>query len=179
MPTSLVSAGAVNGNGTTPTNGTASTSGTADLITRGLALAAALASAPDVAINPPLDLPDHYPDEPPALDHDPAEAAEVFAEMDARQHLDLFRCLTLDQLIEHQIQFYEGWGNDAEKWFALHMTELLLKYRGAGSPATPAEAMARIEILEQDVRHDWEAIGYEAGKQAGRLEAVPFDGALD
>jgi hypothetical protein len=132
-----------------------------------------------VAINPPLDLPDHYPDEPPALDYDPAEAAEMFAEMDARQHLDLSQCLTLDELIERQIEFYEGWDNDAGKMFALHMTELLIKYRGAGSPSTPAEAMARIEILEQDVRHDWEARGYEEGKAAGLRQAAPFDGPLD
>jgi hypothetical protein len=159
----------------TPTN---STNGTADLLSRGLALAAALASGEDVAINPPLDLSDPT-DEPPALDHDPAEAAEMFAELDARQHLDLSECLTLDQLIERQIEFYEGWQNEAGKMFALHMTELLLKYRGAGSPATPAEAMARIEVFEQDVRHDWEARGYEAGKEAGRREAAAFDGQVD
>jgi hypothetical protein len=164
---------------TNSTNGTASTSGTADLITRGTALARELAEAPDVAINPPLDLPDHFPDEPPALDYDLAEAAEMFAEMDARQHLDLSECLTLDQLIERQIEFYEGWGNEAGKWFALHMTELLIKYRGAGSRSTPAEAMARIEILEQDVRQQWEAIGYEAGKAAGLRQAAPFDGQID
>ena len=136
-------------------------------------------STPDAPINPPVDFPDHYPDEPPALDYDLAEAAEMFAEMDARQHLDLSQCLTLDQLIERQIEFYEGWGNEAGKWFALHMTELLLKYRGAGSPSTPAEAMARIEILEQDVRHDWEARGYDAGFEAGRREAMPYNGPLD
>jgi hypothetical protein len=149
------------------------------MIDRGIALARALAEAPDVAINPPLDLPDHYPDEPPALDHDPAEAAEMFAEMDARQHLDLSQCVTLDELIERQIEFYEGWGNEAGKWFALHMTELLIKYRGAGSPSTSAEAMARIEILEQDVRHDWEARGYEEGLATGRREAMPYNGPLD
>jgi hypothetical protein len=63
--------------------------------------------------------------------------------------------------------------------FALHMTELLIKYRGAGSAATPAEAMARIEILEQDVRHDWEARGYEAGFEAGCRQAMPYDGPRD
>ena len=157
----------------TPTN---STNGTTSTLDRGLQLAAALAAAPDVTINPPVDLPDHYPDEPPALDHDPAE---MFAEMDARQHLDLSQCLTLDELIERQIEFYEGWGNEAGKWFALHMTELLIKYRGAGSSSTPAEAMARIEILEQDVRHDWEARGYDAGFEAGRREAMPYNGPLD
>jgi hypothetical protein len=59
------------------------------------------------------------------------------------------------------------------------MTELLIKYRGAGSPSTPAEAVARIEFLEQDVRHDWEARGYEEGKAAGLREAAPFDGQID
>jgi hypothetical protein len=103
----------------------------------------------------------------------------MFAEMDARQHLDLSQCRTLDQLIEHQIEFYEGWQNEAGNWFALHMTELLIKYRGAGSPSTRAEAMARIEILEQDVRRDWAAIGYENGKTAGRREAAPYNGPLD
>jgi hypothetical protein len=132
-------------------------------------------STPDTPINPPVDM----ADEPPTLDYDLAEAAEMFAEMDARQHLDLSQCLTLDQLIEHQIQFYERWNNEAGKWFALHMTELLIKYRGAGSPATPAEAVARIEILEQDVRHDWEARGYKEGKAAGLREAAPFDGQID
>jgi hypothetical protein len=161
------------------TNGTAPANGQQSMIDRGIALAAALAAAPDVSVNQPVDLPDHYSDEAPALDHDPAEAAETFAEMDARQHLDLSQCLTLDQLIERQIEFYEGWGNEAGKWFALHMTELLLKYRGAGSPSTPAEAMARIEILEQDVRHDWEARGYDAGFEAGRREAMPYNGPLD
>jgi hypothetical protein len=136
-------------------------------------------STPDAPINRRVDFPDHYPDEPPALDYDLAEAAEMFAEMDARQHLDLSQCLTLDQLVEHQIQFYEGWNNEAGKWFALHMTELLIKYRGAGSPSTPAEAVARIEILEQDVRHDWEARGYEEGKAAGLREGMPYNGPLD
>jgi hypothetical protein len=132
-------------------------------------------STPDAPINPPVDL----ADEPPTLDHDLAEAAEMFAEMDARQHLDLSQCLTLDQLIERQIEFYESWGNDAGQMFALHMTELLIKYRGAGAPSTPAEAMARIEILEQDVRHDWEARGYEEGKAAGLREGMPYNGPLD
>jgi hypothetical protein len=149
-----------------------------DLLSRGLALAKALAAAPDAPINPPIALAD-LPDEPPTLDTDPAEAAEMFAEMDARQHLDLSECLTLDQLIERQIEFYEGWQNEAGKWFALHMTELLIKYRGAGSPATPAEAMARIEVLEADVRQQWEAIGFENGKAAGLRQAAPFDGAID
>jgi hypothetical protein len=39
--------------------------------------------------------------------------------------------------------------------------------------------MARIEVLEQDVRQQWEAIGFENGKAAGLREAAPFDGALD
>jgi hypothetical protein len=59
------------------------------------------------------------------------------------------------------------------------MTELLIKYRGAGSPSTPAEAMARIEILKQDARQDWEARGYDAGFEAGRREAMPYNGPLD
>jgi hypothetical protein len=164
---------------TISTGGTATANGHQSMIDRGTALARALAEAPDVAINPPVDFPDHHSDEPPALDHDPAEAAEMFAEMDARQHLDLSQRLTLDQLIERQIEFYEGWQNEAGKMFALHMTELQLKYRGAGSPGTPAEAMARIEILEQDVRQDWEARGYDAGFDAGCRQAMPYNGPLD
>jgi hypothetical protein len=78
----------------TPTNGTASTSGTADLITRGLALARALSTAPDAPVNAPLVDVDMV-DEAPALDHDP-EAAEVLGAMDAREHLDLSQRLTLD-----------------------------------------------------------------------------------
>jgi hypothetical protein len=119
------------------------------------------------------------PDGPAPTAEDLADAAEIFGEMDAQRHLDRSDRLTLDDLIEHQIRFCEGWQNEAGKWFALHMTELLIKYPGAGSPTTPAEAMARIEILEQDVRQQWEARGYEEGKAAGLREAAPSNGPLD
>jgi hypothetical protein len=119
------------------------------------------------------------PDGPEPSAADLAEAAEIFGGIDAQRHLDRSDRLTLEQLIEHQIAFYESWCNDAGKWFALHMAELLIKYRGAGSAPTPAEAMARIEILEQDVRHDWEARGYEEGLAAGRREGRGYNGPLD
>jgi hypothetical protein len=166
MTTSPDSAGSVNG------------TDTANTLERGLQLTGTLAEAPDVAINPPLNLNDPA-DESPEIDHELAEAAADFAEMDSRQHLDLSRCLTLDELIERQIEFYESWQNEAGKMFALHMTELLIKYHGAGSAATPAEAMARIEVLEQDVRQDWEARGYDAGFEAGCRQAMPYNGPLD
>jgi hypothetical protein len=119
------------------------------------------------------------PDGPEPSAEDLAKAAEVFGGMDAQRHLDRSDRLTLDQLIEHQIAFYESWGNEAGKWIALHITELLIKYRGAGSAPTSAEAMARIEILEQDVRHDWEARGYEEGLAAGRREGSGYNGPPD
>jgi hypothetical protein len=172
MTTSLVSAGAVNGNGAASTNGTTS------ILERGLQLAAALAASPDVAINPPVDFPDHYPDETPTLDDDAAEAAEMFAEMDARQHLDLSQRLTLDQLIDRQIEFYEGWGNEAGKMFAQHMTELLLRFRWVQA-TTPAEYDVRHEIVEQDARETWWKQGFEEGKAAGIRLAAEFCGPLD
>jgi hypothetical protein len=164
-----------------------------------------LAAEPDTRPDRTVDTTDRYPAEAPELDveefsvdpdagtwelgpepdgpepsaEDLAEAAEIFEGMDAQRHLDRSDRLTLDQLIEHQIVFYESWGNEAGKWFALHMTELLIKYRGAGTAPTPAEAMARIEILEQDVRHDWEARGYEEGLAAGRREGSGYSGPLD
>jgi hypothetical protein len=175
MNTTPASNGAVNRDDATPTNGKPSN---LDLpgYQPGECSACDLAEA---CINPPADLPDHHPDEAPELEHDLAEAALVFAAMDARQHLDLSQCLTLDELIERQVEFYEGWQNEAGKMFALHMTELLIKYRSAGSASTPAEATARIEILEQDVRQDWEARGYDAGFDAGCRQAMPYNGPLD
>jgi hypothetical protein len=119
------------------------------------------------------------PDGPEPSAADLAEAEEIFGVLDAQRHLDRSGRLTVDQLIEHQIAFYESWGNEAGKWFALHMTELLIKYRGAGCAPTPAEAMAQIEVLEQDVRHDWEARGYEEGLAAGRREGGGYNGPLD
>jgi hypothetical protein len=161
----------------TPTNDRIGT------LDRGTALAGSVAEAPDVTINLPVEFPDHYPDESPTLNEPTAEDwAELGAMADeaaAQRFLDPGDRLTLDELIERQIEFYEGWQNEAGKMFALHMTELLIKYRGAGSAPTPAEAMARIEILEQDVRHDWEARGYDAGFEAGRREAMPWNGPLD
>jgi hypothetical protein len=171
VTTSSVSAAAVNG--TTPTSGTLEAVDPVD----------APAEAPDVTINPPVNFPDHYPDEAPGSDEPTAEEwAELSAiadEVAAKRVLDLGDRLTLDELIQRQAEFYESWGNYTGKWLALHMTELLIKYRGAGSPSTPAEAMARIEVLEQDMRHDWKARGYEEGKADGLREAAPYNGPLD
>ena len=41
------------------------------------------------------------------------------------------------------------------------------------------ELMRRVESLEQDVRHDWEARGYEEGLADGLREAMPYNGPLD
>jgi hypothetical protein len=152
--------------------------GTTDLLSRGLALAAALASAPDVSINPPLDLPDDYPDEPPALDYDPAVAAEVFAEMDARQHLDLSECLTLPELVDRQADFYRGWNNPVGTMIAKHMEELAVRIRWVKAE-TPEDYDARHEIVEQDARETWRRAGYEEGLAVGRREAMPYNGPLD
>jgi hypothetical protein len=166
----------------------ATTNDTHDLLSRGVALARALAAAPDVPANAPIAFPDVLlvaavePSPGDGFDLTDADWAELGAtayQSAAEPYLDTGDRLTLDQLIKRQIEFYESWRNDAGKMFALHMTELLIKYRGAGSAPTPAEAMARIEVMEQDVRHDWEARGYEEGKAAGRREGSGYSGPLD
>jgi hypothetical protein len=168
----------------TPTNGTGGTataSGHQSMIERGTALAQALARAEDVPAGPAFNLPGYAPGAcaQGPTEADWVEAAQVADEAAAQRFLDSGDRLTLDELIERQIEFYEGWQNEAGTMFALHMTELLIKYRGAGIAATPAEAMDRIEILEQDVRQDWEARGYDAGFDAGCRQAMPYNGPLD
>jgi hypothetical protein len=180
MSTSPVSNGAVNANGTAATNGTASINGTISNLDRGLQLAAALAAAPDVTINPPVDLPDHYPDEPPALDydHDP-EAAEVLGAMDAREYLDRSDRLTLAALVDAQADFYRGWRNPAGVMLARHMDELAMRIRWVHAE-TPGDFEARLEIVDRDARESWWQQGFEEGRQRGRSEAgVMADGQID
>jgi hypothetical protein len=62
--------------------------------------------------------------------------------------------------------------------FATAMTELLVKFRLTDA-TTPSEYAARVEIIEADVRQQWEAIGFENGKAAGLRQAAPFDGQVD
>jgi hypothetical protein len=135
-------------------------------------------STPDVQINSPVDL-SNLLDEPPVLDYDPAEAAEMFAEMDARQHLDLSQCVTLAELVDHQADFYRGWGNPVGTMLAKHMKELALRIRWIKAE-TPADYEARHEIVEQDARDTWFRQGFEEGRQQGRSEAGALaDGQLD
>jgi hypothetical protein len=140
-----------------PTN---STNGTTSILDRGLQLAAALAAAPDVAINPPVDFPDHYEDEAPELtpaemfdpsEADWVEAARVADEAAALWFLDQSATLSLPELIDYQADWFRSWPSAAGELIARALDELALKVRMVDA-MTPEDAMARIEILEQDVR---------------------------
>jgi hypothetical protein len=167
----------------TPTNSTASTNGTISNLDRGLQLAAALTAAPDVAINPPLDLPDHYPDEPPALDYDPteadwAEAALAADEAAALRYLDQSATLCLADLADHVAIHFRGWHNGAGDLFAKTLEELGQKIRFTQAD-TPADFEARIEILEADRDDSHYRAGYENGLIIGRRQGPAYAGPLD
>jgi hypothetical protein len=196
MATSHERTQSVNG---TPTNGAA------DLLSRGLALAKALAAAPDAPLNAPLvdvDLVDEAPEEPegyhfpatgacfrawldgrdPEVYHptpeDEAEAAEIFGAMDSRQHLDRSDRLTLAQLIERQVSFYAGWQTAAGTLLADTLADLAAAVRYTEA-ASVEEYRDRLEILEQDARADRDARMWDAGFDAGCRQAMPYHGPLD
>jgi hypothetical protein len=100
------------------------------------------------------------------------ELANWSSELTARDHLDASERLTLAELADHQADFYRGWGNPCGEMFARAMVELALKIRMTDA-TTPADFEARVEILDRDVRDQWEAIGYQEGLEAGRREARP------
>jgi hypothetical protein len=173
-------------NPTIGTNGTPPASGHQSMIDRGIALAQALSTAQDTPLNAPLvdvDLVDEAPELTPADEFDPAEADWVEAmqaadEAAAMRLLDRSKTLSLPELIDHQADWFRSWPSAAGDLIARALDELALKVRMVDA-TTPEDAMARIEILEQDVRQQWEAIGFENGKAAGLRQAAPYNGPLD
>jgi SRSO17 transposase len=77
--------------------------------------------------------------------------------------------LTLAELVDLQAAFYRSWPIAAGEMIARAMEELALKVRMTDA-TTPAEFEARVEALDADARAQWEAIGYEEGRAAGRGE---------
>ncbi len=111
-------------------------------------------------LEPDFEIPP-VPAEPTAADL--AEVAEDFGRIDAQRFLDASERLTLAELADRQVAFYRGWGNAAGEMFARALDELALKIRMTAA-TTPAEYEARAEVLEREVRDQWEAVGFEAGK---------------
>ena len=110
-----------------------------------------------------------HADEAPVLDEptdaDLADYHDWTQETTAREHLDASERLTLAELVDRQAAFYRGWNNGAGEMIARAMDELALKIRLTDA-TTPDEFEARVEILDRDVREQWEAIGFEQGKAA-------------
>jgi hypothetical protein len=178
------------------------------LVDRGLALAKALAAAPDAPINSPLvdvDLVDlapelspaeegyHFPDTGACFrawldgrDYQPtaeeeAEAAEIFGAMSARDYLDRSDRLTLLELVARQAEFYRQWETEVGDLLARTLEDLGQKIRFTQAE-TPSDYEARLEILEQDARQDSEARrheAYDAGFDTGCRHAMPYNGPLD
>lgn len=110
---------------------------------------------------------DASPEEP--TDADLAEYREWTCEADAREFLDVSERLTLAELVDRQVAFYRGWDNPAGEMIARALEELALKVRMTDA-TTPDEFEARVEILDAQVRADWEAIGYEEGRDSCRRD---------
>lgn len=66
---------------------------------------------------------------------------------------------------------YTGWGNDAGRMLAAHMTELAFKLAMTDS-TTPEEYEARKDQLDEAAREQWEAVGYERGRADGSWSAA-------
>jgi hypothetical protein len=165
----------------TPTNGMASGSGTADLLSRGLALARALSTAPDATVNAPLVEVDVV-DEAPVLDEPTpeewTEIEELRNEAAARDLLDRSATLSLADLADHVATHFRGWHNDAGDLFARTLEELGQKIRFTQAD-TPADFEARLEILEADRDDSHYRDGYENGLIIGRRQGPAHTGPLD
>jgi hypothetical protein len=94
-----------------------------------------------------------------ALGPDPEPATEEPATLD------------LAGLVDKQADAYRAWPVDAGKMIADALDQLAMQIRMTKA-TNPADFAARVEMLEADVRQQWEAIGFEAGlqAQAGRLD---------
>jgi hypothetical protein len=166
MSTSSDSTPSVNGTGTTATN---------DTLDHAAALTEATADWLD----------QHDSDAPYCpTPEDEAEAAAMFAAMDAQNYLEgtlpgCERTLTLAELVDRQTGFYRGWGTAAGEMIARQMEQLAMAIRWCHAE-TPADYEARHEIVEQDARETWFNQGFEEGRQKGRSEAgVMADGQID
>jgi hypothetical protein len=83
--------------------------------------------------------------------------------------------LTLAELIERQVSFYQSWQSDAGNLIAATLADLVAAIEHLGA-ATVAEYRDRAEILELDARADRDARMWDAGFDAGARHALPFDG---
>jgi hypothetical protein len=151
------------------------------MIDRGTALARALAEAPDVTINPPLDLSDPA-DEPPTLDEPTPEEwreiEELRNEAAARDFLDQSATLSLADLADHVAAHFRGWHNGAGDLFAKTLEELGHKIRFTQA-TNPSDFEARVEILEADRDDSHYRAGYENGLIIGRRQGPAYAGPLD
>jgi hypothetical protein len=71
--------------------------------------------------------------------------------------------LSLAELVDRQADAYRAWPLDAGQMIARALDELALRVRLTDA-STPAEFAARVEVLDRDIREQWEAIGFEQGK---------------
>ena len=83
--------------------------------------------------------------------------------------------LTFVELIDHEAFGYRAWGTPVGVFLALRMEDLAQLVRWTHA-TTPGEHEARMEAWEADLREQWEARGYEAGRIAScRCGACPVD----
>lgn len=98
-------------------------------------------------------------------DADQVEVQESFDADTARDYLDRSDTLSLDELVEYQAAFYRSWPNAAGALIAQALTELALKIRLVDA-RTPADFEARVEVLDADMRRQWEEVGFAAGRDS-------------
>jgi hypothetical protein len=110
---------------------------------------------------------DTLPEEPDA--DDLAELTEWAAEQDARDFLDRSATLGLAKLVEHQAAFYRAWPTEAGALIAETVDDLAAKVL-ATDARTPNEYRARIGVLDDEARDQWQEVGYQEGLAAGREE---------
>lgn len=80
--------------------------------------------------------------------------------------------LDLAELVDRQAAAYRAWPLEAGEMIARALDELALKVRMTGA-TTPAEYEARIEVIDADIRSDWEARGYDrAMEESGERAAL-------
>jgi hypothetical protein len=119
--------------------------------------------------HPDADL-DHLANVGEPSESDLSDFADWKRESAARDHLDRSRTLSLLELIEHQVAFYRrAFGNAAGDLLASHLDELAFKVRMTEA-STPAEYLARVEIMDRDIRHGW----MDAGAASARSIDEPM-----
>lgn len=106
-----------------------------------------------------------FGESPKTCKHVRALVAAGLLDNETRSRLDVHPNATLAEKAENEADAYRALGTDEGEMFGRTMDELAMKIRMTQA-ATPHEYEARIEVLDDGIRADWEARGFEEGQRA-------------